>query len=186
MHVVITGGNRGIGKALAEGYRAAGHEVTATSRDGTTGARLDVTDPGAVGEFAEALDSKPVDLLICNAGVYLDKGAAAGRRIPGRDVGGGLCRQCDRRLPDHPGVLPDIRAAKGGSPSSRARWPATNGRRAGLTSIARQKAAVLNLGWLTMTLRLTAWPWASITRLGAHRYEAVAAPRSVWTRPRVG
>jgi NAD(P)-dependent dehydrogenase (short-subunit alcohol dehydrogenase family) len=74
MHVVITGANRGIGLALAEQYRNAGHTVTATSRSGKTGATLDVTDPGQQADLARSLEGQPVDLLVCNAGVYLDKG----------------------------------------------------------------------------------------------------------------
>ncbi|MEX3014553.1 SDR family NAD(P)-dependent oxidoreductase [Gymnodinialimonas hymeniacidonis] len=72
MHILITGGNRGIGLGLAEQYRAAGHTVTATSRDGSTGVALDVTDAESVRALAGAV-SEPVDLLVCNAGVYLDK-----------------------------------------------------------------------------------------------------------------
>ena len=73
-HVVITGANRGIGAALAAGYRGRGWDVTATSRDGRVGPKLDVSDPAAQGALAAALDGRAVDLLICNAGVYLDKG----------------------------------------------------------------------------------------------------------------
>ena len=73
-HVVITGANRGIGAALAAGYRGRGWDVTATSRDGLAGPKLDVSDPAAQGALAAALDGRAVDLLICNAGVYLDKG----------------------------------------------------------------------------------------------------------------
>ena len=73
MHVVITGANRGIGQALDTRYRASGHEVTATARSGSEFLRLDVTNPADHAHMADALDSRAVDLLICNAGVYLDK-----------------------------------------------------------------------------------------------------------------
>lgn len=74
MHVVITGANRGIGAELDAQMRAAGHEVTGTSRSGNEGIKLDVTRKGDHSAMATTLDSKPVDLLVCNAGVYLDKG----------------------------------------------------------------------------------------------------------------
>lgn len=48
-HVVITGANRGIGARLAGLYGARGAVVTATSRDGSAGQRLDVTDAGQQG-----------------------------------------------------------------------------------------------------------------------------------------
>lgn len=73
MHVVITGANRGIGQAMDSRYRAAGHDVTGTSRKGGEFLALDVTKPNDHVAMAAALDSKPVDLLICNAGVYHDK-----------------------------------------------------------------------------------------------------------------
>ncbi|WP_406648665.1 SDR family NAD(P)-dependent oxidoreductase [Aliisedimentitalea scapharcae] len=74
MHIVITGANRGIGQALAARYRDAGHEVTGTARDSSEAVTLDVTDPDAQATMAEMLKGRPVDLLVCNAGVYLDKG----------------------------------------------------------------------------------------------------------------
>jgi len=73
MHIVITGGNRGIGQGLAERYRAQGHTVAATSRDGATGAMLDVANPASIATFAETLSDRPVDLLICNAGIFADR-----------------------------------------------------------------------------------------------------------------
>ena len=73
MHVVITGANRGIGKALADLYAARDDRVTGTARQAGAGAKLDVTDPDQQAAFARSLGDSPIDLLICNAGVYLDK-----------------------------------------------------------------------------------------------------------------
>ncbi|SLN48422.1 C-factor [Roseovarius litorisediminis] len=73
MHIVITGATRGIGQALAARYSAAGHQVTGTARAPGAQARLDVTDPESHAALAHQLDGQPVDLLVCNAGVYLDK-----------------------------------------------------------------------------------------------------------------
>lgn len=76
MHAVITGASRGIGREMVAQLCAAGHEVTGTSRDHSAGVRLDVTDPGQQARFAAHLKDRPIDLLVCNAGVYLDKGMA--------------------------------------------------------------------------------------------------------------
>ena len=74
MTTVITGVSRGIGAALAAQYKAAGETVIGTARGPGAAAQLDVTDPASQRAFAASLGGRPVDLLICNAGVYLDKG----------------------------------------------------------------------------------------------------------------
>ncbi|MDF1710408.1 MAG: SDR family NAD(P)-dependent oxidoreductase [Paracoccaceae bacterium] len=75
MHIVITGASRGIGAALRAQYLAQGHQVTGTSRSGDKDLiQLDVTDPAAHARLAQTLKDQPVDLLICNAGIYADKG----------------------------------------------------------------------------------------------------------------
>ena len=74
MTIVITGASRGIGAGLAEHYRAQGVDVMGTSRSAMGDITLDVTLPSSHTEMAAALGDKPVELLVCNAGVYLDKG----------------------------------------------------------------------------------------------------------------
>jgi NAD(P)-dependent dehydrogenase (short-subunit alcohol dehydrogenase family) len=60
--VVVTGGTRGIGAAVAARFRAAGDQVIAPGR-----ADCDVTDEEAVTSFFASLG--PVDVLVNNAGV---------------------------------------------------------------------------------------------------------------------
>lgn len=75
----MTGGNRGIGKAIAEAFVAAGDKVAITYRsgeppEGVLGVRCDVTDPEAVeAAFAEVEAAHgPVEVLVANAGITKD------------------------------------------------------------------------------------------------------------------
>ncbi|MEZ5779090.1 MAG: SDR family NAD(P)-dependent oxidoreductase [Paracoccaceae bacterium] len=77
MRVLITGANRGIGRALFDACAARGDLVAGTTRGPQTGAdwlRLDLSDPGSVASMKGAFGDHPLDLLVCNAGVYLDRG----------------------------------------------------------------------------------------------------------------
>ena len=74
MTTLITGANRGIGKALYDAYRNQGEEIIGTARAGAPFEPLEVTDPASHMALAQRLDGRPIDLLICNAGVYPDKG----------------------------------------------------------------------------------------------------------------
>lgn len=74
MDILITGANRGIGAELDRQFSARGDRVTGTARNHPEYAQLDVTDPQSHHALAQHLAGQPIDLLICNAGVYLDKG----------------------------------------------------------------------------------------------------------------
>ncbi len=76
MTTLITGANRGIGQALMALYAQAGETVIGTHRAADAGQmyELDVTDPASHAALATRLGDTALDLLICNAGVYVDKG----------------------------------------------------------------------------------------------------------------
>ena len=83
MSILITGANRGVGLALAELAASQGQAVIGTYRGKTSPTvkgidwqSLDVTDPHAHHALSARLAGKPLSLLVCNAGVYLDKGQA--------------------------------------------------------------------------------------------------------------
>jgi 3-oxoacyl-[acyl-carrier protein] reductase len=77
--VLVTGGNRGIGKAIAEAFVEAGDQVAVTHRSGeppkgTLGVKCDVTDAESVdAAFTEVEEAHgPVEVLVANAGITQD------------------------------------------------------------------------------------------------------------------
>jgi 3-oxoacyl-[acyl-carrier protein] reductase len=77
--VLITGGNRGIGFALAEEFIAQGHRVAVTARSGEGPAgsltvRADVTDGASLDAAYAEVESQlgPVEVLVANAGITKD------------------------------------------------------------------------------------------------------------------
>ncbi|MBB2976751.1 3-oxoacyl-[acyl-carrier protein] reductase [Microbacterium endophyticum] len=77
--VVVTGGNRGIGRAIAERFVAQGAKVAVTARSGegpagTLTVRADVTDAKSVDlAFAEIeRELGPIEVVVANAGITKD------------------------------------------------------------------------------------------------------------------
>ncbi len=77
--VLVTGGNRGIGLAVARDLLARGNRVAVTSRDGEVGEGLlsvkcDVTDTAQVALALAAAEEAhgPVEVLVANAGIAVD------------------------------------------------------------------------------------------------------------------
>lgn len=145
MHVVITGANRGIGRALATRYDTRGDAVTGTARDGSAQVRLDVSDPAQQAAMAEQLKDQPVDLLICNAGVYLDKGHTI-NDYPAEMWAQSFATNVTGVFLTVQALLPNLRAA-GGKVAIISSQMASHTRAPGGSYIYRaSKAAALNLG----------------------------------------
>jgi 3-oxoacyl-[acyl-carrier protein] reductase len=77
--VLVTGGNRGIGFAIAEEFLALGHRVAVTARsgegpEGSLTVRADVTDGDSLDSAFAEVEQKlgPIEVVVANAGVTRD------------------------------------------------------------------------------------------------------------------
>ena len=77
--VLVTGGNRGIGRAIAQAFLDAGHRVAITSRDGSgpegaLAVAADVTDSASIDAAFTAIEAElgPVEVVVANAGITRD------------------------------------------------------------------------------------------------------------------
>jgi NAD(P)-dependent dehydrogenase (short-subunit alcohol dehydrogenase family) len=147
MTILITGASRGIGAGLAAHYTALGEDVIGTGRSVASPLQLDVTRPASHTEMAEALGDRAIDLLVCNAGVYLDKGDDL-------ETGYGADLWAQSFATNVTGVflsiqalLPHLRRAKGAKIAIISSQMASHTRAPGGSYIYRaSKAAVLNVG----------------------------------------
>ena len=77
--VLVTGGNRGIGYAIAEEFVAQGHRVAVTARSGegpagTLTVHADVTDAESIDRAFTEIEAElgPVEVVVANAGITRD------------------------------------------------------------------------------------------------------------------
>ncbi|WP_072313517.1 beta-ketoacyl-ACP reductase [Agrococcus sp. Marseille-P2731] len=77
--VLVTGGNRGIGRAIAQAFLDAGHRVAITSRDGSgpegaLAVAADVTDSASIDAAFTTVEAElgPVEVVVANAGITRD------------------------------------------------------------------------------------------------------------------
>ena len=77
--VLITGGNRGIGRAIAEEFVAQGHRVAVTARSGEGPAGsltviADVTDADSIDRAFSEVEAAlgPIEVVVANAGITRD------------------------------------------------------------------------------------------------------------------
>lgn len=89
MAVLVTGATRGLGRGLFDHYARTGAEVFGTYRTTPPAVSgrwipLDLHDPDSVKAMGAALDGVSLDLLVCNAGVYADKGMKLSDGFPPR------------------------------------------------------------------------------------------------------
>lgn len=77
--VLVTGGNRGIGRAIAERFVRDGYRVAVTARsgegpEGTLTVRADVTDADSIDAAFSEVEEKlgPIEVVVANAGITKD------------------------------------------------------------------------------------------------------------------
>jgi NAD(P)-dependent dehydrogenase (short-subunit alcohol dehydrogenase family) len=149
MTILITGASRGIGKAMVDGYAAKGAKVFGTHRAPDAGQMLalDVTAPASQRALSGRLSDEAIDLLICNAGVYLDKSQDLADGYPAEMWAQCFAANVTGVFLTVQNLLPQLQRAQSAKIAIISSQMASHTRAPGGSYIYRaSKAAVLNLG----------------------------------------
>ena len=146
MEILVTGANRGIGAALLDGYAALGIPAMGTSRDGTVGLKLDVTDPDSISGLGRHYAERRLDLLVCNAAVFLDRGRSL-EELDAEDWARTMAVNVTGVAETVRVLLPALRRSSGSKIAIISSQMASQERARGGSYVYRaSKAAVLNFG----------------------------------------
>lgn len=149
MTILITGANRGIGKAIFEDYAAEGYTVFGTHRAADAGhmLQLDVTDPASQEALSGKLGTNSLDLLVCNAGVFLDRGENLNEGYPAQMWADAFAANVTGVFLTIQNMLPLLRRGDSAKIAIISSQMASNTHASGQSYIYRaSKAAALNLG----------------------------------------
>ncbi len=149
MTVVITGANRGIGRALFDHYAASGTAVVGTTRgrpDSPDWLQLDVTNAASQSAMGRALAGQPVGLLICNAGIYAERGQSLDTGYRPELWAQSFATNVTGVFLSIQALLPNLRAAGGKIAIISSQMASTTKAPGGSYIYRASKAAALNLG----------------------------------------
>lgn len=146
---LVTGANRGIGAALLSALAERGPVVGTARHPDEAGALLplDVTDADSHHRLSERLEGKAIGLLVCNAGVYLDKGERLADGYAPRLWADSFAVNVTGVFMTVQSLLPNLQMQPGGRIAIIGSQMGSSTRAPGGSYIYRaSKAAVLNLG----------------------------------------
>lgn len=147
MAVLVTGANRGIGAALLSHYRQEGRAAFGTARKPVGDLlSLDVTSAESQHALARRLNGMPISLLVCNAGVYPDKGQSLDRGYPPALWQAAFAVNVTGVFLTIQSLLPNLRAATGKIAILSSTMASDANAPGGSYIYRASKAAALNLG----------------------------------------
>jgi NAD(P)-dependent dehydrogenase (short-subunit alcohol dehydrogenase family) len=150
MTTLITGATRGIGRALQTALSASGEETFGTYRGTPPGQigwlPLDLTQRGAAAGLAKAFGDRPLDTLICNAGIYADKGQSLDTGYPAAFWAETFAVNVTGVFQTIQALLPNLRTGHGKIAIISSRMASDELAPGGSYIYRASKAAVLNLG----------------------------------------
>jgi NAD(P)-dependent dehydrogenase (short-subunit alcohol dehydrogenase family) len=153
MTMLITGANRGVGLALAERAAAHGQSVIGTYRGplppeaaGVEWQRLEVVDPASQQLLAKCLSGRSLAVLVCNAGVYIDRSESLDTGYAKRLWDETFAVNVTGVFLTIQALLPNLRAARGKVAIISSQMASQTRAPGGSYIYRASKAAALNLG----------------------------------------